>query len=39
VVTLEAMELLVIERGRDLQRGLVQLSLHVQAEREVRLPQ
>ena len=37
-VTLEAMELLVIERGRDLLRGLVQLSLDGQAEREVRLP-
>jgi hypothetical protein len=39
VVTLEAMELLVIERGRDLLRGLVQLSLDGQAEREVRLAQ
>jgi hypothetical protein len=38
-VTLEAMELLVIERGRDLLRGLVQLSLDGQAEREVRLAQ
>jgi hypothetical protein len=39
VVTLDAMEVLVIERGRDLLRGLVQLSLDGQAEREVRLPQ
>jgi hypothetical protein len=38
VVTLDAMELLVIEQGRDLLRGLVQLSLDGQAEREVRLP-
>ena len=38
-VTLEAMELLVIERGRDLLCGLVQLSLDVQAEREIRLAQ
>jgi hypothetical protein len=36
-VTLEAMELLVIEQGRDLLRGLVQLGLDGQAEREVRL--
>ena len=38
-VTLDAMEVLVWERGRDLLRGLVQLSLDAQAEREVRLPQ
>jgi hypothetical protein len=38
-VTLDAMEVLVIERGRELLRGLVQLSLDAQAEREVRLPQ
>ena len=31
-VTLDAMELLVIERGRDLLRGLVQLSLDGQAD-------
>ena len=37
-VTLDAMELLVIEQGRELLRGLVQLSLDGQAEREVRLP-
>jgi hypothetical protein len=36
-VTLEAMEVLVIERGRELLRGLVQLSLDTQAEQEVRL--
>ncbi len=36
-VTLDAMELLVIERGRDLLRGLVQLSLDAQADAEVRL--
>ena len=36
-VTLDAMELLVIEQGRDLLRGLVQLGLDAQAEREVRL--
>jgi len=39
VVTLDAMELLVAGQGRDLLRGLVQLSLDTQAEREVRLPQ
>jgi hypothetical protein len=39
VVTLDAMEVLVAERGRELLRGLVQLSLDAQAEREVRLPQ
>jgi hypothetical protein len=39
VVTLDAMEVLVVERGRELLRGLVQLSLDAQAEREVRLPQ
>jgi hypothetical protein len=38
-VTLDAMEVLVLERGRDLLCGLVQLSLDAQAEREVRLPQ
>jgi hypothetical protein len=38
-VTLDAMEVLVVERGRELLRGLVQLSLDAQAEREVRLPQ
>jgi hypothetical protein len=36
-VTLDAMELLVAERGRELLCGLVQLSLDAQAEREVRL--
>jgi hypothetical protein len=38
-VTLEAMEALVAGRGRELLRGLVQLSLDGQAEREVRVPQ
>jgi hypothetical protein len=38
-VTLEAMEGLVAVQGRDLLRGVVQLSLDAQAEREVRLPQ
>ena len=38
-VTLDAMEGLVLEQGRELQRGLVQLSLDAQAEREVRLAQ
>jgi hypothetical protein len=38
-VTLDAMEVLVLERGRELLRGLVQLSLDGQAEREVRVPQ
>ena len=38
-VTLDAMELVVIERGRELLCGLVQLSLDAQAEREVRVPQ
>jgi len=38
-VTLDAMEVLVTEQGRDLLRGLVQLALDAQAEREVRLPQ
>jgi hypothetical protein len=38
-VTLDAMELLVIELGRELLRGLVQLALDAQAEREVRLPE
>ena len=37
-VTLEAMEGLVLERGRELLCGLVQLALDGQAEREVRLP-
>ena len=37
-VTLDAMEGLVVEQGRELLRGLVQLSLDGQAEREVRLP-
>ncbi len=38
-VTLDAMEVLVIERGRELLRGLVQLALDAQAAREARLPQ
>ena len=38
-VTLDAMEVLVTEQGRDLLRGLVQLSLDAQAEQEVRLPE
>jgi hypothetical protein len=38
-VTLDAMEGLVAGRGRDLLRGVVQLSLDAQAEHEVRLPQ
>ena len=38
-VTLDAMEGLVVERGRELLRGLVQLALDGQAEREVRVPQ
>jgi hypothetical protein len=38
-VTLDAMEVLVSGRGRELLRGLVQLALDTQAEREVRLPQ
>jgi hypothetical protein len=37
-VTLDAMEVLVLERGRELLRELVQLSLDAQAEREVRQP-
>src|SRR6267143_1079542 len=37
-VTLDAMEVLVTGRGRELLRGLVQLALDVQAERGVRLP-
>jgi hypothetical protein len=37
-VTLEAMELLVSERGRELLRAVVQLALDGQAEREARLP-
>ncbi len=32
-VTLDAMEVLVIERGRELLRGLVQLALDAQAAR------
>src|SRR5260370_5510490 len=39
VGTLDAMELLVIERGRELLRGLVQLSLDAQAAAEVRVAQ
>jgi hypothetical protein len=38
-VTLDAMEVLVVGQGRELLRGLVQLALDGQAEREVRLPQ
>ena len=38
-VTLDAMEGLVAEQGRELLCGLVQLALDGQAEREVRLPQ
>ena len=38
-VTLDAMELLVIEQGRELLRGLVQLALDAQAAGEARLPQ
>ena len=38
-VTLEAMEELVIGQGRELLRGLVQLALDAQADREVRLAQ
>ena len=38
-VTLEEMEVLVIERGRELLRGVVQLSLDTQAAGEVRLAQ
>ncbi len=37
-MTLDAMEVLVTGRGRELLRGLVQLALDTQAEREVRLP-
>ena len=37
--TLDAMEQLVAGRGRELLRGLVQLALDGQAEREVRVPQ
>jgi hypothetical protein len=36
-VTLEAMEVLVAERGREILRGIVQLSLDAQARAEVRL--
>jgi hypothetical protein len=36
-VTLDAMETLVTERGRELLRGLVQLGLDAQADAEVRL--
>src|SRR5947209_15577535 len=38
-VTLDAMEVLVVERGRELLRGLIQLSLDTQAAGEARLPQ
>jgi len=38
-VTLDAMEVLVVEQGRELLRGLVQLSLDAQADAEVRLAQ
>jgi hypothetical protein len=38
-VTLDAMEGLVIEDGQKLLRGVVQLSVDAQAEREVRLPE
>jgi len=38
-VTLDAMEGLVIEEGRKLLRGVIQLALDAQAEREVRVPQ
>jgi hypothetical protein len=38
-VTLDAMEVLVIGQGRELLRGLVQLSLDTQAAGEARLPQ
>jgi hypothetical protein len=37
-VTLEEMELLVVGRGREILRGIVQLSLDAQAGAEVRLP-
>jgi hypothetical protein len=37
-VTLEAMEVLASERGREILRGIVQLSLDAQASAEVRLP-
>ena len=38
-VTLEAMELLVLEQGRDLLCGLLQLALDGQAAAEARMPQ
>jgi hypothetical protein len=38
-VTLDAMEQLVIEQGRELLCGLIQLALDAQAGREVRLPE
>jgi hypothetical protein len=38
-VTLDAMELVVIEQGRELLCGLVQLGLDAQAAAEVRVPQ
>jgi hypothetical protein len=38
-VTLDAMEVLVLEQGRELLRGLVQLSLDTQADGEARLAQ
>jgi hypothetical protein len=37
-VTLEAMEVLAAERGREILRGVVQLSLDAQASAEVRVP-
>ena len=37
-VTLEAMEVLVAGRGREILRGIVQLGLDAQADAEVRLP-
>ena len=38
-VTLDEMEVLVIERGRELLRGVIQLGLDVQAAAEVRVPE
>ena len=38
-VTLDAMELLVNERGRELLRGVVRVSLDAQAAGEVRVPE
>jgi hypothetical protein len=37
-VTLEAMEVLAAGRGREILRGIVQLSLNAQADAEVRVP-